>query len=98
MIIHKYKKFAKANVEKLADDSQVIQVYAGTPDLGYEVMGRDVGADPTVTAGTSGSAGGHATGTIEEMTAELRYDLKKDGSGPVHELVTRIGISGVDSF
>lgn len=92
--LHRLRKYARANVEKLADSTQTVIVYTGPGELGYEAVERLVGETPTVQAGTVVNIGGAGSGSVEEMSADYRYDLKKDGQGPVIEVTTRVGVTG----
>ncbi|MBN1319947.1 MAG: hypothetical protein JXA87_03810 [Thermoleophilia bacterium] len=87
MPVHGIRKTAKANVEKLPDRNGTPITYAGNVDKTTEVTER-VTTEPTVEAGSSGSAGGY-TGVIEQQVATIMPQYKLDGS-VVWELVTTL--------
>lgn len=91
MPVHKIRKSAKANTEKLPDITGTKITYAGSTDCTVEVMER-VTAEPTITAGSNGSAGGYS-GVIEQQTAEILPQYKLDGSIP-WEVNTTLSTTG----
>ncbi|MBN1630658.1 MAG: hypothetical protein JW990_12905 [Thermoleophilia bacterium] len=87
MPVHGIRKTAKASVEKLPDVSGTPVTYAGNTDKTTEVTER-VNTEPTVEAGSSGSAGGY-TGVIEQQVATILPQYKLDGA-VVWEKVTTL--------
>jgi len=92
MHIHKIKKSAKAQTEKLPDNSGTIILYAGAPEATVDVTYRDT-SEPTITAGSTHSLGSY-TGIVESWTADLLAGLKEAGAGPCWEMVCSLFIPG----
>jgi len=94
MPIHRIRKSARADTEKLPDITGTKIVYAGGVECGVEIMER-VTAEPTVAAGSEVTVGGY-TGTCENMQSEIMPQYKLDGS-IVWETTHQLFIEG-DSF
>ena len=90
--IHEIRKSARSNVEKLPDITGVIITYAGEGELELEAMER-YDAEQDVSTGASVTIGAYS-GTVLEMTSEVRGGLKLDGVGPIWEVRTRLSIAG----
>lgn len=91
MPIHHITKTAKATTEKLPDIAGDVITYAGATECTVEVVER-VGAEPSVTAGADGGAGGYS-GVIQDQKTVILPDKKLDGS-IVWETSTTIATEG----
>ena len=89
MPVHGVRKTSKASVEKLPDIGGTPITYAGAVEDTIEVTER-MGAEPSVAAGSSGSAGGYS-GVIEQQVATALPQYKLAGA-VVWELVTTMSI------
>lgn len=76
--VHKIKKTAKADSEKLPDIGGTKITYAGGVECTVEVTQRQ-NSEPTVSAGASVTMGGK-TGVCESMSTEALPQYKLDGA------------------
>jgi hypothetical protein len=89
--IHKIRKTARADSEKLPDVTGTKITYAGGTECTVDITER-TNSEPTVAAGSSASVGGY-TGVVEEQSAEILPQYKLDG-GIVWEVTTRLATEG----
>lgn len=92
--IHELTKTAKANVERLANDSGAIISYLDAPECEAVVVERYDGGAGTVTAQTTVTIGS-VTGFVTSQVAKFMYGKKEaGGTGPVVEMTTTLAVDG----